>query len=399
MSLGRQILPALHSLWSFRLRAVLSMLGIMVGATSILLLVSIATGVKADVTGQVEDIGVNVLIVIPGRIDAGTFSPNMGGASYLRPEDATSLTHVTGVRRTAAWTFVGGGIRAGDKTAPSMLVASTPSWFQMHEMHLAEGRTFGPAEENERVAVIGSVSKHALFGDRPAMGKSVRINGHDYRVVGVTQDKKQSDSLFSMGGFQNLVYIPYQAFRNLEPNAQTDRIMVQIDPASEPRQLVRSLEAKLGERLDRQQYQVLTQEDLLGLVFKLMGILTWLLTGLTSIALFVGGIGIMTIMLMAANERSAEIGIRKAFGATRADIFAQFLCEAIVLCALGGLVGLCVSLLADYGLYLWTPVKPMMTFPIVALAMSVCLVVGGVFGVLPAITASRKDPVQCLREA
>ena len=394
MSFTRHLSPALHSLWQHRLRALLSMLGVMVGAMAILLLVSIATGVKADVTGQVESIGVNVLIVIPGRIEEGTFSPNMAGMSYLREEDAQRLAEVPGVRTTTPWTFVGGGIRSGKKTAPAILVATTPKWFDMHPLELAEGSAFRTAEN---VCVIGSIAKEALFGPTPAVGKKVQINGLEYKVVGVTRDKKDSNSLFSMGSFQNLVYIPYHYLKAKEPAMQTDRIMIQIDPAAEPKELIRRLDATLGDRLDRQQYQVLTQEDLLGLVFKLMGILTWLLTGLTSIALFVGGVGIMTVMLMSVNERTAEIGIRKAVGAKRSDIFLQFLAEAIVLAVLGGLLALVLSVCVNWALAEFTPVKPMMTLPIVALGFGVCVLVGGLFGVLPALSAARKDPVECLR--
>lgn len=398
MPFTRHVVPALQSLWQFRTRALLSMLGILVGSSAILLLVSIATGVKADVSGQVEEIGVNILIVIPGRIDDGTFAPNMGGASYLKEDDAQKLRQVPGVRSTASWTFVGGGIRANKQTAASMLVATTPEWFGMHPLTMAEGSTFGQNDDKAKVAVLGSLAKKTLFGDAPATGKQVEINGHSYKVVGVTKETKQSSSLFSMGSFQNLVYIPYHTLKAQEPTSQTDRIMIQIDPAAEPKQLVKSLEATLGERLDHQQYQVLTQEDLLGLVFKLMGILTWLLTGLTSIALFVGGVGIMTVMLMSVNERASEIGIRKAVGARRRDLFFQFLTEAIVLALFGGLGGLAVSALADYLLYVFTPVKPMLTLAIIGLGMGVCVFVGGIFGVLPARSAAKKDPVSCLQQ-
>ncbi len=378
----------------------------MVGATAILLLVSIATGVRADVTSQVEEIGVNVLIVIPGRIEEGTFSPNLGGASYLKEEDAVRLREVPGVVRTAPWTFVGGGIRRGEKTAPAILVATTPEWFEMHPVELEEGQTFreplAPPGERGRgegpACVIGSIAKEALFGKAPALGQKVKINSRDYTVIGVTRDKKQSSSLFSMGSFQNLVYIPYHALKRVEPATQTDRIMIQTDPAVEPKALIYRLDATLGQRLDRQQFQVLTQEDLLGLVFKLMGILTWLLTGLTSIALFVGGVGIMTVMLMSANERAGEIGVRKTVGARRSDIFWQFLIEAVILALVGGLLALGLSFAVDSALYAFTPVKPQMTWPIVGLAMGVCLLVGAVFGVVPAISAARRDPVESLRK-
>jgi putative ABC transport system permease protein len=290
---------------------------------------------------------------------------------------------------------VGGGIRRGEKGAPAILVATTPDWFQMHPVQMEEGATF--ADTTARVCVIGSIAKEALFPDKSALGQKVKINGREYTVVGVTKDKKQSSSLFSMGSFQNLVYIPYRALKAVEPSSQTDRIMVQTDPEVEPKALIARLDQELGKRLDRQQYQVLTQEDLLGLVFKLMGILTWLLTGLTSIALFVGGVGIMTVMLMSANERAGEIGVRKTVGARRADIFWQFLIEAVILAMVGGFLALIFSFAVDSALYAFTPVKPMLTLPIVGLAMAVCVLVGAAFGVIPAVTAARKDPVESLR--
>jgi putative ABC transport system permease protein len=213
----------------------------------------------------------------------------------------------------------------------------------------------------------------------------------------VTQDKKSEQSLFSMGGFENLVYLPYPRIRAITPNLQTDRIMIQVAPDAEPKALIKALEAKLGERLSESQYQVLTQEEILGLVYKLMSILTWLLTGLTSIALFVAGVGIMTVMLMSVNERTKEIGIRKTTGATRRDIFLQFLYEAILLAAVGGVVGLGFSAGVCELLRSYTPVKPMITTEIVTLAIAVCAGVGGIFGLFPAVTASRMDPVAAIR--
>lgn len=395
LNLGAAI-RSLREQWQ---RATLSALGIMVGSVAVLLLVAIATGVQADITRQVQDIGVNVLVVIPGRIEDGTFNPNLGGGSYLKEEDAGRLAKVDGVVRTTPWTFVGGGIRNGDKTAASILVATTPAWFAMRDEKLEAGRTFRPEEAKSDVCVIGSVARKSLFGTGDAIGKKVTINGHSFTVVGVTQDQKSEQSLFSMGGFQNLVYIPYHRQKQLQPDMQTDRVMVQIRPEVEPRALIKRLDAVLAQRLDRQQFQVLTQEDLLGLVYKLMGILTWLLTGLTSIALFVGGVGIMAVMLMSVNERAYEIGIRKTVGAHRRDIFVQFLLEAVLLALLGSAAGLALSAATCALLSALTPIKPILSLSIVGLGVGVSVGVGAVFGVIPALNAARKDPVVCLRGA
>jgi putative ABC transport system permease protein len=378
-------------------RSLLSALGITVGTSAIVLLVAIATGVESDIRGQVKDLGVNVLVVIPGRIEDGTFNPNLGGGSFLQEQDAKRLATVKGVISTAPWTFVGGGIRFGKKSTSPILVATTPNWFDMHPVQLAEGRILNAQDEQRDVCLIGSVAKDHLFGQKSALNQTVLINGRKTTVVGVTKDQRKEQSLFSMGGFQNLVYLSYHRLKTKQPDMQTDRIMVQIQPDVPPKPLIKSLEALLGQRLDRQQYQVLTQEDLLGLVFKLMGILTWLLTGLTSIALFVGGVGVMAIMLMAVGERAKEIGVRKTVGAKDRDIFVQFLSEATLLGVLGGLTGLALSYMVCLALYYNTPVKPMITSGIIFLGMGTSLLVACISGVIPALNASRKDPVASLR--
>lgn len=388
---------ALRSLRDGWTRALLSALGITVGAAAIALLVSIALGVRDDVESQVRDLGVNVLVVIPGRIEDGTFNPNLGGTSYLKEEDAVRLRRVPGVVRAEPFTFVGGGIHAGARVATPFLAACTPGWFAMHLTRMREGHVFGDAEAKTDVVVLGSVAADALFPGASALGKSVTINGRTYRVLGVTQDKKQSASLLSFSSLENLVYVPYPRLRSVEPELPTARIMIQARPDAEPKALIRRCEAVLGSRLQREQYSVLTQEDLLGLVYKLMGILTWLLTGLTSIALFVGGVGIMTVMLMSVTERAKEIGVRKAVGARGRDLFAQFLLEALMLAAFGGLTGLALTVAVDAGLDAFTPIHPKMTLGVVALSFLTSLGVGGLFGVLPAMKAAKKDPVAALR--
>ncbi|MEQ1933024.1 MAG: ABC transporter permease [Fimbriimonadaceae bacterium] len=393
-------LVALNNIREQRGRFALSALGVTVATIAIVLLVSIAVGVKGDVSSQIDDLGVNLLIVLPGRVEEGNFNPNLGGQSFLAEVDAKRVRGVEGVLRTSTLTFAGGGVRYGKKEAYPMTVAATADWFIMHPDPLVEGRNMTSLDESKAVAVLGDIAKEALFGKASAIGKKVKINGLEYEVIGVTEDKKKSEggsNMFSMFGFQNMAYVPYSYLKSKQPTTQIDRIMIQTAPSAEPKELKKAVDAELGKRLNRQQYSVLTQDDLLGLVYKLMGILTWLLTGLTSIALFVGGVGIMTVMLMSVNERSKEIGIRKTVGAKQRDIFAQFLSESILISSAGGVAGLMVSYAACLALYRLTPVKATMTLPIVALALGVGIVVGAVFGLLPAMKAARKDPISAMR--
>ncbi len=393
------IYAAWTSLREQRQRAALSALGITVGSVAIVLLISIAKGVQADITNQVNDLGVNLLVVLPFRVaDNSMFSPNAAGMSYLNDDDVRRVRAVAGVRRAAPLVFAGGGVRYRGKASPStFIIAADPDWFKVRPVELSSGHTFTHEEEDTQVCVIGSVARDNLFGTESPVGRTVTINSRKYRVVGVTRDKKADDSLFSMGGFENIAYIPFKQFRQQTGNAQIHRIMVQTAPDVEPKQLVSAVDRALGERLDRQLYSVLTQKDLLKLVYKLMSILTWLLTGLTSIALFVGGIGIMAVMLMSVNERAKEIGIRKTVGARTLNVFQQFLAEAVMLGAIGSLIGLAISGLVCYFLFSFTPIKPMITWPTVVLSFLTCVGVGGIFGLIPALSAARKDPVEALR--
>jgi ABC-type antimicrobial peptide transport system permease subunit len=397
--IGVNLSASFRSLAEHWQRTFLSILGITVASVAIVLLVSIALGVRADITQQVRDLGVNLIVVLPGRIEPGDmmFNPNLAGISFLDEKDAERVKTVPGVLRATPLTFAGGGIRRGKQEAFPITIATTPDWFQIRPVHMMAGNTFTWDQEHDDVCVLGSIAKVKLFGSTNAIGQTLYYNRHPFRIVGITEDKKSTDSLFSMGGFENVVYFPYHALKKEIPGLQTHRIMIQTAPEIEPKALVKRIDDVIGQRLDRQQYSVLTQQDLLGLIYQVMGILTWLLTGLTSIALFVGGVGIMAIMLMSVNERSKEIGIRKTVGAKRRDIFVQFLAESIALGALGGAVGLALSWVVGEFFIHYTKIHPMITPGVVILSFSVCVGVGAVFGVLPAANAARKDPVVALR--
>lgn len=397
--LSNSFREAFVSLREQRGRAWLSALGVAVAATAIVLLISIARGVQSDITKQVDGLGVNLLIVLPFRVQQDSmFMPNAAGMSYLKDIDVERLRQVPGVVRIAPLTFVGGGARYGDKESPqSLILATTSDWFRVRPVEFEEGETFKPDSESESVCVIGSIAKKQLFGAERATGKKIIINGSEFEVVGVTADKSDEQSIFQMGSFENVVYLPYARFRANTPDAQLHRIMIQTRSDIEPAQLVQSVENAMAIRLDKNLFSVVTQKDLLKLVFKLMGILTWLLTGLTSIALFVGGVGIMAVMLMSVGERIKEIGIRKAVGARQKDIFSQFLAESIVVALLGGIVGLGIAYGACLALYYFTPIKPMITLGTIVLCFSVSIGVGVLFGLIPAVSAARRDAVISLR--
>ena len=388
---------ALRSLRESPQRTLLSALGIMVASTAILLLISIGQGVQKDVSKQVEGLGVNVLIGMPGRVNMqmSGFNPNMGGQSWYREEDAARLSKIPGVRTVAVLSFAGGAVKAGEKEEYPFIIACTPNWFGIHNAELAEGRFFTDADTE--VAIIGSVARKTLFGEGEALGQTIQINGQDLKVVGILQSEDQEQSLFSVGSFQNVAYLPYKTHKAAADSVQIDRLMIQSDPSVDPASLVEASEQALGERLDRSQFSVLTQQDLLRLIFNLMGIVNTLVVGLTAISLFVGGIGILALMMMSVNERRKEIGIRMALGARRKDIFMQVLWEASLTGLAGVVAALVFSVIVNYVLTLTTVLRPDLTLGTVALAGLVGIGVGALAGVIPASRAAGLDPVVNLR--
>lgn len=388
-----EALQTLRENWK---RTLLTASGVMAATIAVVLLASIAIGVRKDFTEQVQDLGVNTLITIPGKF-GDSFNFNLGGASYLKEEDAKRLLKVPGVMRTSCWTFVGGGATYGEKQAASFLVATTSNWFVMKRFDLLEGRLFDASEETEKVCVIGSLAKENLFGKQKAVGKEIKINGQMFKVIGVTYDQKQEDSLMAIGSFQNLIYIPYSWLHNKEPSSQTDRILIQIDPKIEPIKLLKTLKKVLGERLDENEFDILTQQDLLKVVYKFTNILQWLLIGLTAIALFVGGIGIMNVMLLSVGERTTEIGVRKALGAPNGSIFRQFLIESIGISLFGSIIGLSFSWFVCSLLSRFSPINPIITSLTVAGTLGASILTGVFFGIVPSMKAAKKDPVRAIQ--
>lgn len=377
--------------------SLLATVGVAVASIAILLLISIGLGVQKDITGQIDSLGADLLIVVPGKVDLGSFNPNFVGKSFLTEQNAEDIAAINGIRRVSKFSFAGGGIQAGDQDAYPIIIGTTPEWFQMQPATLAEGRTFTPEDGSAPICVIGSVAAHALFPNESAVGKEVQINGESFRVIGVLQDGKAESSPFSAFSLVNVVYLPLSHLQATQQNVQIDRILVQIDQTVEPRALVEQINQALGQRLQETQYSVLTQQDLLRLVFDVLGILGTLVIGLTSIALVVGGLGIMTVMMMSVGERTKEIGVRKALGASRRSIFFHFLTESALIGLAGVVLGLLVSLAVLVFIDQATPIKPLVTWQTVVLAFGVGIGLGSLFGVIPAIKAARMDPVVALR--
>ncbi len=391
---------ALESIWMTPRRTLLSGLGMAVGVAAIVILVSLGRGVQRDVVSQVESLGVNLVIVLPGRLSAeNPFNPmSFIGLSTLREGDIAAVAQVAGVRRVAPIMFVAGAAQRGDRWADAALIlGTTPEWFQMRPHTLKYGRFFTDAEADQFVCILGPKPAEQLFGDENPVGKQVRLNSQPFRVIGVTAEDTNR-SLLGSGGFEFAIYAPIRALQKAMGSQQIHRVIAQTAPDIEPTRLQSAIHAAvLRSHNGSEDFTVLTQEELLGRLFTLLQIVSVALTGITSIALVVGGIGVMNVMLMSVTERVREIGIRKTVGAKRRDIFWQFLIEAFLIALLGGLMGVLIGWGVCAAIDRFTVLTPEVAPTTIALALSVCGAVGLIFGVLPAYRAARRDPVEALR--
>lgn len=392
---------ALQALWQNRLRSSLTVLGVVIGVASAILLMAISEGAQQEVAAQVESLAANMIIVVPGQSQGSMgFNPmSTVGLSTLTQRDLEAVQRARGVKAVVPLLFMAGGVRRGEHWAQlSLPMATTPTYQDVRRLTLTEGRFFTAAEDDQPICVLGSSLKEELFPKETAVGKTIAVNRTRYRVVGVAKTRALSTSLFGGGDLDAIAYLPLKAVTRQTGSHEVHRILALVDMRRPPDFLTAQIRAALKRSHGGvEDFTVLTPRDVLQMFSRIFNLLTAMLVGVTAISLLVGGIGIMNIMLVAVTERTREIGIRKTVGARRSDIFIQFLTEAVALSVLGGLVGLGLAAAAAVALSHYSPLHPSITPKAISLALGVCMGVGIVFGVAPAMKAARKDPIEAVR--
>lgn len=396
---------ALESIRANKLRASLTMLGIVIGVAAVLSTLGIGAGAAASITAEVQSQGVNQLTVNAGGSDEETASINrltVGDAAaladpYVHPEiEAVSPEYSGNVKLTR-----------GDAAANAQLTGVTLVYAQATKVNLATGRFFTAAEidGSQPVIIIGANTAETLFGAANPLEQTIRVNGETFTVVGVLQ---KSDGGFGGGETQlaPLTVVQGRLFQTERYRGElpVTSITVKVFDANGMTQAEKNVEQTLRlrhglTREDKNGFTISNQASLLDLAGTISATLSLLLGSLGAISLLVGGIGIMNIMLVSVTERTKEIGLRKALGAQDNDILIQFLTEALVLCLIGGLLGIGLALGLSYGLSL----IPGFTFRLIiepyaiGLALGVCFTAAFVFGLYPALRATRLDPIEALR--
>jgi putative ABC transport system permease protein len=383
---------ALDALRANRLRSVLTMLGVVIGVAAVVALVAIGTGTKQQIEQQVEGLGSNLLIVVPGRLEAGS-APSV---STLSLDDVDAVSRVVGDRNRVAVTVASGEtVRAGSRSSFASMqgvLETTPSVF-VRRLDRGTYLTRSDVNTARRVAVLGAGVATQLFGDRDPIGRQITIGGVRFRVIGTFEALGQSLGVDR----DSEVHIPVTAAQRLLGTDRIDALAIRAPDRERIDTLGTDIVAALSKRHPESDFSAVTQEQILGVLGDILGVLTGVLAAIAGISLLVGGVGVSNIMLVSVRERTREIGLRKAVGARPRDIGVQFLLEAVLLTTIGGVIGMALGISAALLVDRLSPVPAAVTWWSLALAFGVSALVGIVFGVVPAQRAGRLDPVVALR--
>lgn len=396
---------ALFSLMRNKVRAVLTVLGILIGVASVVASSAIGAGAKERIESQFASLGVNVLMVWPGATATGGARGAAGTGNGLTEDDARAiLVEVPSVSAAAPILSASAQLVAGARNWSTRVYGTTPDYFRVRSWNVTDGSVFTDSDlrTSAKVCVVGTTIVRELFGGENALGSTMRVGRMPCTIVGILEAKGQS----GFGQDQDdVVIVPMNTFRtrvSRKPGREVQQVMVSAREPSQMPHAEASITALLRQRhrlvgAEENDFTVRNMADVVKSFDAQRQAITTLLLVVASISLLVGGIGVMNIMLVSVTERTREIGIRLAIGARANDILAQFLIEAVVLAAIGGLAGLGLGAGASFLVGRTTEWKVSLQADTAILAVIVSGGIGVVFGFFPARRAARLDPIVALR--
>ena len=397
MRLNDLIRLTLHSLISHRMRSFLTATGIAIGIAAVVLLTSIGEGLHQYVLNEFSQFGSNIVSIQPGT--SQTHGGNVAALSNTRPlsiEDGEALKKLSDILAVNSVVQGNAEIEGNNRQRRTTVYGVGPQSPQVFEFYPAVGK-FLPDDNvisPRPYAVLGSTLRDELFGTENPLGQLIRIGGHRYRVIGVMESKGQILGI----DLDDAINIPTARAMDIFNRESLMEIQVKYKAGANVDEVIAGIKRLLITRHGQEDFTIVTQDQMLEVLSDVLNVLTFAVGALGGISLFVGGIGVLTIMSIAVNERISEIGLFRALGAPQRQILLIFLGEAILLSALGGLIGLCIGIGGAQLLSYAIPALPVYTpWSYVIGAEAIAVVIGLLAGVFPAQRAARLDPIDALR--
>lgn len=380
---------AIKNIISNKLRSILTMLGLIIGIMSVILLVGIGTGATSNVTSEVQSLGTGTLTV---SIDSDSGS--------LEYENLDDISEITNIEAVAPYKNVSGTVSKGTTTSRgASIIATTPDYLSVMNLTISDGRVLSNIDlkNYSKVCLIGSDIAESLFEDSKAkdiVGQSIKIEGDNYTVVGILTSVGST-----MGtNIDSTLIIPFTTAKYLGEDTSINNLYIKVTDENKIEMTTSLIENYIERTLSisSDYYSVSSQDSMLDTMSSITDTLSLLLGGIASISLIVGGIGVMNVMLVSVTERTKEIGIRKSLGAKRRDILRQFLIEALILCLMGGSIGVILGMFVGYILQIFG-FQFTASSGIIAMSFASSALIGMVFGIFPAYKASKLNPIDALR--
>lgn len=379
------------SLYNNKIRTVLTMLGVIIGVFAVVMLVALGTGAQNYITDQFEALGSNLVFVSPGKAGFGNdpaarFSKNKLAEKHV---NLISLNARNVVKEITPYITVGENAKYKTKNYYANIIGSNEQSGNIFNYQIDKGRFFSEVEvkSKKRVAVIGQSIVNELFLNINPIDKKIKLGDENYLVIGTFSEKGQN--------FDDGIIIPHTSVMDTFGIKNYSSIVLKVKDENNIEFAIKQIELAVLRNLKQDDFSVLSQKDILSSIQNILGVLTAGIGAIAAISLLVGGIGIMNIMLVSVSERTREIGLRKAVGATPFNIATQFLVESILLSVGGGAIGLVLGYLGS--LIPRSFIRTEVPWWAVALAFGFSVFIGIVFGTYPAIKASKKDPIDSLR--
>lgn len=390
-----------------RFRSFFTMLGIIIGVVSVVTIISLGEGVKQQISGQVADLGDNLVSVRPGKVvkrdSAGKITGvNLfasTGVASLKEDDIKEITKLKDVESAVSMGTIS-GVPSIDKNkyTDGTIVVADPELLDVIDHEIEFGTYFNQEDTQKKTVVIGPRVAERLFNESVPIGKSLKIRGQDFAVQGIFRSFTEVPVTIGLN-LNDAVFISQNSAKNLNGGpAPIYEILVKRKSETGSQEFINQISEAIKKNHDGQEdFTVIDQQDAGIASDELLKLLTRMIIGMAGVTLLIGGIGIMNVMLVSVSERNQEIGIRKAIGASNRQIRNQFIVESVILSVWGVVFGVVVSALLNIVLRIVTDLEPILTWEPIVFASLVSVGVGVLFGVIPAVKASKKEPIDCFR--